>query len=65
MQKVRAGRYDVRYMNLNNGSMSRSEAFAVEEHEVGNGIEYSTFSLTLYKVQGGNMQTHTIGADEF
>lgn len=65
VKKVRAGRYDVRYMNLNNGSMSRSETFTVEEREIGNEIEYSAFTLTLYKVQGGNMQIQTIGADEF
>lgn len=64
-ENVTAGTYDVRYRDLTTGGLSRSESFVLEETQVSGGIQYSQMSLTLYKVQNGNMQTYRLGEDEF
>jgi hypothetical protein len=60
-----AGRYDVRYMDLASGTMSRSESFELRETPTDGGIEYSTLTMTLYKVANGNMQTYPLSPAEF
>lgn len=65
MNKVDAGQYDLRYRDLRTGALSRSESFEVEERRTATGVEYSSLTLTLYKVQGGNFQTYGLAADEF
>ena len=64
-ETVTAGNYDVRYRDLMTGGLSRSESFVLEETRVSGGIQYSQMSLTLYKVQNGNMQTYPLGEDDF
>lgn len=63
--KVDAGRYDVRYRDLISGGLSRSEAFELEEIPTQAGTQYSTITMTLYKVQHGNMQTYRLSESEF
>lgn len=65
MKNVAAGQYDVRYRDLNSGALSRSESFGVEERRTVDGTEYSSMTLTLYKVQGGNFQTFDLSESEF
>ena len=65
INKVRAGNYDVRYKDLDLGSISKSEPFELTEIPTNGGVEYSTMSMTLYKIQDGNMQTTTIPESEF
>lgn len=65
IKNVTAGSYDVRYRDLSNGGLSRSEAFLLEEMPTPNGIQFSKLSLTLYKVQNGNMQTYGLSESEF
>lgn len=65
MNKVTAGRYDIRYRDLDNGGLSRSEAFDVEEMRTGDGVQFSEITLTLYKVQDGNFQTYDLADSEF
>ena len=65
VNKVRAGNYDVRYKDLNLGSISKSEPFELTETPTNGGVEYSTMSMTLYKIQDGNMETTTIAESEF
>jgi len=65
MNKVTAGRYDLRYRDLDTGGLSRSEAFDVEETRTDDGVQYSSLTMTLYKVQDGNFQTYDLAADEF
>ena len=65
LKKVRTGSYDIRYRDLNNGSLSRSEAFSLEEIPTSNGKQYSNITMTLYKVQNGNMQTYGLSETEF
>lgn len=63
--KVKAGRYDVRYRDLSNGGLSRSESFQLEEIEEADGIRYKNMTMTLYKVQNGNMQTFQLNESDF
>jgi hypothetical protein len=65
LEGVTAGRYDVRYRDLVTGGLSRSEDFTLEEIATADGTQYTELSMTLYKVQQGNMQTFGLREDEF
>jgi hypothetical protein len=65
VEKVDAGRYDVRYRDLDSGAISKSEPFTLVQTETEEGIRYSNISMTLYKVSNGNMQTYAIPENEF
>ncbi len=65
MKSLEQGPYDVRYQDLFSGGRSRSEAMTLTETASSLGIEYSTITLTLYKVKNGNMATYDISEDEF
>ena len=61
------GKYEVRYRELYEGDMPsygyKSEPFFLEQRRTPTGTEYSTFSLTLYKVRNGNARTERINVD--
>lgn len=65
LNKITAGSYDIRYRDLGNGGLSRSEAFNLEEIRTHNGVQYSNITMTLYRVQNGNMQTYGLSEAEF
>jgi hypothetical protein len=65
INKIRAGIYDVRYRDLAGGGLSKSESFELEEIPVGNSIQYSMMTMTLYKIANGNMQTQSISESQF
>lgn len=65
MKSLEQGPYDVRYQDLHSGGRSRSEAMTLTETASSVGIEYSTITLTLYKVRNGNMATYDLPAEEF
>lgn len=65
LNNITAGSYDIRYKNLTNGVISRSEAFHLEEIPTDNGTQYSNITMTLYKVKNGNMQTYGLPETEF
>lgn len=65
LNKITAGSYDIRYRDLGNGGLSRSEAFNLEEIQTYDGVQYSNITMTLYKVQNGNMQTYSLSEAEF
>jgi hypothetical protein len=65
VNKVRAGSYDIRYRDLDTGALSRSERFTLEEVQEFDGARYSSGTMTLYKVQNGNMQTYGLTESEF
>lgn len=65
LNKVTPGSYDIRYQDLGNGGLSRSEGFSIEETSTYDGTQYSDFTMTLYKVQDGNMQTYGLSEAEF
>ncbi|MDO9163636.1 MAG: J domain-containing protein [Methylococcaceae bacterium] len=62
---IRAGNYDIRYRDLSNGGLSRSEAFNLKEISISNGKQFSSITMTLYKVHNGNMQTYELSETEF
>jgi curved DNA-binding protein CbpA len=63
--KVRAGLYDVRYKDLDSGAISKSESFSLSEEQTYDGVRYSNITMTLYKIQNGNMQTTAIPESQF
>ena len=65
MNKVTAGQYDLRYRDLNTGGLSRSESFEIKETHTDDGVQYSSLTMTLYKVQDGNFQTYDLADGEF
>lgn len=62
---VKAGIYDIRYRDLTNGQLARSESFTLEEVPTYNGTRFSEMTMTLYKVRNGNMQTYSLSESEF
>jgi hypothetical protein len=62
---VMAGRYDVRYRDLDSGGLSKTEEFTLAERETYNGTTYSNLTMTLYKVINGNMTTESIDESDF
>lgn len=65
LSNVTAGTYDVRYRDLSTGGLFRTEKFTLTEIRDYRGIEYSTITMTLYKVLNGNMHTYQLAEDEF
>lgn len=65
VDKLSAGNYDVRYRDMDSGTLTKSEQFILKEIKQYDGIQYSNVSMTLYKVQNGNMQTTGINESEF
>jgi len=67
--KLTPGSYDIRYRDLDDGTLTRTEAFDVDEHKLrdarGAGVEYTTLSFTLYKVRDGNAQSFPLAESEF
>ncbi|WER48410.1 DnaJ domain-containing protein [Cupriavidus sp. WKF15] len=60
-----SGNFDVRFMDLDTGEISRTEPFELEEIAEGNGTRYSRMSLTLHGARSGHARTQEIGASEF
>jgi curved DNA-binding protein CbpA len=65
MNKIRAGQYDIRHMDLSDGSLSRSESFQLEEIQDLTGVRFSVTTMTLFKVANGNMQSYQLTPEEF
>ena len=65
LEHVTVGNYDIRYRDLNTGHLSRSEQFLLEEIHNYNGVQYTTLTMTLYKVRSGNLKTYDLSENEF
>lgn len=65
LDTVTPGTYDIRYQDLTTGGRSRSEPFTLEEISTYDGTQFSTITMTLYKVRNGNMKTYGLAEDEF
>jgi hypothetical protein len=69
VSNLTAGSYDVRYCDLKSGQLAGSEKFTLEETETydgtGESTVFSNFTMTLYTVLNGNMQTHGLLDAEF
>lgn len=64
-QKLTKGNYLIEYQDLNSGRNYRGDAFSLEETRMSDRIQYSTESLTLYKVANGNTELAEIDDAEF
>lgn len=64
-RNLEAGEYDIRYMDLDDGSLARSESFSLKQMEEVGGTRFSNITMTLYKVRNGNMQTYPLLPSEF
>ena len=65
LRDVTAGNYDIRYKDLSDGQIAKSEPFEAQEIEDETGKQFSNITMTLYKVANGNMQTTPISESEF
>ncbi|MES2841226.1 MAG: J domain-containing protein [Pseudomonadota bacterium] len=65
MRSISAGSYDVRYVSLESGSLSKSQSFELEAIETPQGTQVSNVTMTLYTVRDGNTRMTRIGADQF
>jgi hypothetical protein len=65
VKELSAGKYDIRYRDLASGSLSRTDALQLKENKTQKQIQYSTITLTLYRVKDGNMQIHNLSNQEF
>jgi len=65
LKKVTKGRYDIRYRDLDSGSLFRTEAFILQEQSTYNGTKFSEITMTLYKVRNGNMHTYALSDSDF
>jgi hypothetical protein len=65
IEQIAPGTYTIRFMNLETGSAFRAEPFSLSERNVGDQVEYSDYSLTLYKTYGGNAKTAAIDIRDF
>ncbi|MCB1560875.1 MAG: J domain-containing protein [Xanthomonadales bacterium] len=65
MNKLTSGHYDLRYLDLKTGGLSRSEAFDITEERTAEGIRYDNMTVTLYKMHDGNFDTYDLSPDEF
>lgn len=65
LKNISVGTYDIRYRDLSNGALARSESFSLKETVNYNEIRYSNMTMTLYKVSHGNMQTYGIKESDF
>ncbi len=64
-EDVSSGEYQLMYMDLNSGNLTKSEVFEVNEVEQGRQLQFSKINITLYKVRNGNFQSESIGLNEF
>ncbi len=65
LNRITAGSYDIRYRDLSDGGLSRSESFTLKEIPIASSTQYSNVTMTLYKVKNGNMQTYGLDEAEF
>lgn len=65
LKTITPGIYDIRYRDLNSGHLTRSEAITLQEIKSSDGIQYSQITVTLFKVQDGNMETYDLSESEF
>ena len=65
ISNITPGSYDIRYRSLDNGKLAKSEPMQLQQIENANGTRYSTVSLTLYRVEGGNTQFENLSEDKF
>lgn len=65
-ENIKSGSYDIRYRDLNNGGLVRTDTFNLEESTTFEGAtSFRRMTLTLHKVTGGNLKTYPLSEQEF
>lgn len=62
---IRAGTYELRYEDMSTSAFTKTEALTIDEQRVDGGVKFSRLTVTLFKVQNGNMKTQSIAKSEF
>ena len=65
MRHLKAGRYNVKYWELDSGDTTRSQSFELEEMHESDGVKFSNAKITLYKVQNGTFETFPLPREQF
>ncbi|MEP7313241.1 MAG: hypothetical protein ABI859_11705 [Pseudomonadota bacterium] len=65
MERVKPGRYDLRYLNLGNGRIRKSNFFEVALNATPKGKEYMGWRVGLFGVADGNAHHEDISARDF
>lgn len=65
LKNLSPGNYQIMYLDLDSGHITKSQEFKVTETNEGDGIRYSNMSITLFRVRNGNFKSEAIGLDEF
>ena len=65
MRRVKPGHYDLRYMNLSNGRIRKSDPIEVTLKNTENGQEYMGWTIGMYGVIEGTAHHEDISAKEF
>ena len=65
IDRINAGSYDIRYLDLGNGSLSRTKEFNLEENQFYNEVQSSHITISLHKVPNGNMKTYPLSEADF
>ena len=65
MTGVAPGAYEIRYRDLSNGAISKSEPMTLKQIEEDQGTRFSVLRLTLYRVTDGNTSFSPISEDRF
>lgn len=63
--KLPTGTYDIRFCTVNDGALSRSDPFTLDETRMGDVVQFTHFELTLYTVPNGNTQMHPLNPADF
>ncbi|MCD0280706.1 DnaJ domain-containing protein [Xanthomonas melonis] len=64
-KNINQGHYEVRYISRYRPGASKSEEFSLKEFDTGTGTQYSDVTLTLYAIEGGNMNMQSIPDNQF
>lgn len=62
---IAPGNYDVRYENLDDGGLYKSQPFGLAEQTASNGVTATSTSVSLYPIDGGSVRPMSIGQNEF
>lgn len=63
--QMTAGRYDVRYRDLESGALFQVEAFNLEEASTAGGAQSANFTIMLYEPPHGNVRIHRLSEIRF
>jgi hypothetical protein len=65
ISNLSAATYDVRVQDLESGRIAKTPRFELEEIHSANGVQYTTYKVTLTPVRNGNLRMQAIPASDF